>query len=153
MHFDYEWYSTSGKVSDLTSCFYHEKVTYIGGNPFIAPAPFDVNIENPYINPKTHTIPMTRFIYDDNLIPDLVPPFKFATYTANQSFNYDDTFFTDGTQNDIPIPSDTNDNPNTIVRTLNRYNDIQPYPNNTWIYTITKSGFSNYLIPTQPPPN
>lgn len=105
--FVYDWNSTTGSKDDLTSCFWHEYVTYPGNvgtaanpNPYYPPdPPFDFPtgvtwLNNPEIGPGIGNQggPMTgtNTVTDNQLVPPLVVPplYTYGTYTGTQVFQY-----------------------------------------------------------------
>jgi len=147
LSFTYDWLSTSGNKDDLTTCYWHEYVTYPGpvgtaANPnkyYPSKPPFnfilDVSwLDNPFINPGIGNKggPMTKGyqVADTQHVPPLVAPslYTYGTFTATQVYQYDDTATGDA---NLQIPG-PDSGPFQIVREFKYYD-----PNN-YQYTVTK---------------
>ncbi len=153
--FVYDWNSTTGNKDDLTTCFWHEYVTYPGTvgtiaspNPYYPPDPpfnFPTGVtwlNNPEVGPGSGKQggPMTGTyqVTDNQLVPPLVDPplYTYGTYTATQVYQYDDT--ATGESN-VPIPG-PDSGPFSIVREF-KYYDLNNYQ-----YTVTKDGKMSFVL-------
>lgn len=143
LRFVYLYSSTTGRVSDLTSCTQHERVTYPGGDPYIPPRPFDAQIPNPTIKPDADdsSYQMTfGSIYDTHDQTPVAPFYCYASYAATQRYEYDDSFTG---EKDILIPSTTGVNVNVITRTCEE--TIATTLGN-WRTSVNKHGQTVWLI-------
>lgn len=143
--FDYKFDSTSGSLADLASCFVHERVTYPGGNPYNAPSPFSFTETNPLIKPFVDIVNMVSGgSHDAQKVIDYASPFSYATFTANQRFEYNDAFTGEF---DILVPSDNGDNTAQITRTI----AIRGGTHSGWWYSVSKHGVTAWRQLTQSP--
>ena len=157
----YGYSSTDGNTNDLTTCYWHEYVTYPGTvgtiakpNPYypqnppfnyFAPSQF---INNPTVLPGAGTSGnLMQAVYDPDptkdkaeefdltLVPALVDPslYTYGTYTATQLFQFDDT--ATGETN-VTIPG-AGSGPYSIVRT------VQILDPNDYQYSVTKDSVTN----------
>jgi hypothetical protein len=157
----YGYSSTDGNTNDLTTCYWHEYVTYPGmvgaiaqpnkyypQNPpfnYSAPAQF---INNPTVFPGAGTNGnLMKAVYDPDPIKDKaeefditkVPAFvdpslyTYGTYTATQLFQFDDT--ATGETN-VTVPG-AGSGPYSIVRT------VQILDPNDYQYSATKDTVTN----------
>ncbi len=139
--FTYGWSSSDGNISDLTSCFMHERVTYPGGNPYPVPLPFSWSnpLPNPTISPGQGQsgIAMTSITdnEDHQYVWTPVAPYSNSTITAQQQYEYDD-IATGAYNTVIPGPDATA----SIVRTIGS-RQLQL----GWWYSCTKQGLTAWL--------
>ena len=90
LDFTYSWSSSSGKMSDLSSCYVGEYVTY-SGSPPSPPFPSSSGFVNPTINPPLGTNDGYGYtILDHNLPPSgsFVTPYASATFNGTQTWRY-----------------------------------------------------------------
>ena len=136
LKFTYGWQSTTGDITNLTTCFEHERVTYPDSDPYIAPPPFDqsVGYHNPTVAPGTGTDGIEMNETDTNLdnqhVFATVSPYSAVTITAAQRYEFDDTA-TGETNILIPGPDSTA----SITRRI--YSTGTPP---TWYYSVIKNG-------------
>lgn len=142
LSFIYYWKSTSGRIADLGSCFWHERVTYPGSaNPYVTPAPFTGSYPNPTISPgllqhggnmattsATDSQVVWPMVTVEDRKPVDVPP-------INQRYEFDDT--TTG-EVDVLVPGP--DSTATIVRTIGTRGNAP----GLW-YSVTKQGHIAWL--------
>ena len=130
--FYYDWLSTSGSKSNLTTCFIHEYVTYPGGNPYTPPLPFTGSVPNPTITPNPYQKGSTGTIPDNQLLWPTTTSYTANSFTATQTWEFDDSAI--GTVNQqIPGPDS---GPLSITRTVGSRPPYVPY----WWYSVTKNG-------------
>ncbi len=141
--FYYDWLSTDGNKADLTSCYFHEYVTYPGpvGTAmfpiyYTMPTPFNGSLPNPTVLPGIGSSgqPMTTpEVVDDQNMPSLIPfPHVTGSFTGTQKYEFDDTA-TGETDTIIPGPDS---GPLSIVRSVYSQGGI------LWYYSVTKSGYT-----------
>ncbi len=141
--FTYGWSSTDGNLGSLGSCYFHERVTYPGGNPYIIPAPFSYarSLPNPTVAPGTGTsgLVMTTTSNNSDIQHTWTPvaPYTNATITAQQQYEYDDV--ATGVSNTI-IPG-PGSGPFSITRTIAPRPPYAVY----WWYSCTKQGTTAWL--------
>lgn len=153
--FVYDWSSTSGNKNDLTSCYWHEYVTYPGPvgtdavpNKYYPPNPpfaSQVGVSwypNPLISPGSGTqggaMTGTNQVLDTQKVPPLTAPSTYtnASFTATQMFEFDDTATG---QTDVQIPG-PDSGPWSIVR------QFQLYDAHDYQYSCTKSGKTSTVL-------
>jgi hypothetical protein len=154
----YGYSSTDGNTSDLTTCYWHEYLTYQGPigtltspNPYYPPdPPFNypspgIYFKNPEVFPgpgkqgnNMAQLPADAIEQDITMVPSFVAPslYAFGTYTVTQVYQFDDTA-TGEVNVQVPGPSS---GPYTIVRTVN-YLDPHDYQ-----YLVTKDSVTNMLL-------
>jgi len=156
----YGYSSTDGNTNDLTSCYWHEYLTYQGPvgtlaqpNKYYPPdPPFDYPstgangyFSNPDVFPGPSTKgnlmaqqPASAEEYDITKVPNLVAAslYAYGTYTVTQVFQFDDTA-TGETNVQVPGPGG---GPFSIVRTV-KYLDATHYQ-----YSVTKDSITNTLL-------
>ena len=163
LSFLYDWSSTSGNKNDLTTCFWHEYVTYQGTvgtaanpNKYYPPdPPFDFPtgvrwLNNPSVNPGSaqggpaqQGGPMTGTyqVADTQHVPPLVDPslYNYGIFTATQVYQYDDlaTGQYTGQYNVQILGPDSG--PFSIVR------EFKYYGPNDYRYTVTKGTGSSFV--------
>ena len=144
LSFSYDWQSTSGNKADLTSCFIHEWVTYPTppGTPLVPtyyapPSPFNASLPNPTVQPGTGNQgqPATdpNGGYDTQFVPGYASPYSSASFTATQTYEFDDT--ATGESN-VRVPG-PDSGPLSITRTIG---NRAPYASSIWWYSVTKNG-------------
>ena len=143
--FTYDWLSTTGNKADLTSCSWHENVTYPGATgprSYFPPSCFanPSGLDNPTISPSPGTASMASTICTDTHYTFNVSSFYvYTTVTASQRYEFDDSV-TGQTNVLIPGPSSTA----SIVRTVT--NTGTPSPSfNAWYYSVSKQGLTAWL--------
>ena len=139
LKFVYTYYSTSGKVADLSHAYFYEIVNYPGGNPYVAPLPFVTKWQNPTKTPVVEADRvMTRGTFTDvHSVTSFQKPFSTQTFTAKQKYYYDDKMTG---ENQILMPSTTGENDNDIKREIT----YRLSPSDLW-YSVSKSGFTSWL--------
>src|SRR5581483_7094791 len=91
LHFDYQWDSTSGHLTDLANCIVSEKVIYPGDNPYSLSPPFP---STSFVNPTVLSVPGTDGVAIDNhglngkTGSDFIKPYFVASFTAQQTYSY-----------------------------------------------------------------
>jgi len=143
--FYYDWLSTSGSKSDLTTCFIHEYVTYPGpvGTglfplPYTMPAPFNGSLNNPTAQPGVGSNGQpatdTNGGMDHQGVPPISPtsPHINGAFTGTQLYEFDDTA-TGETNTQIPGPDS---GPWSIKRSVGTSDGI------LWYYNLTKAGIT-----------
>ena len=155
LKFVYDWSSTTGSKDDLSSCFWHERVTYQGAvgtaaqpNKYYPPdPPFDFPngvrwLNNPEVGPGTGSqggaMTGSNTVTDNQLVPPFVDPSLYTngTYTGTQVFQFDDT---STYQTDVQIPG-PDSGPFPIARNFTLY-DAHDYQ-----YTVTKDGHTSSVL-------
>ena len=154
----YAYSSTDGNTANLTTCYWHEYLTYPGTvgtitqptqydppkPPFNYTAPTSY-FSNPSVNPgignKGGVLAQPQGqgnIYDITKVPAFVAPslYAYGTFSVTQVFQFDDTA-TGEANVQIPGPDS---GPFTIVRT------VQSYDANNYQYSVTKAGVTNTLL-------
>jgi len=153
--FVYDWSSTSGSKNDLTSCFWHEYVTYPGtvgtaANPskYYPPnPPFNFVpgvswLNNPDVNPAPPSpggaMTATNQATDTQNVPPLVDPslYTYGTFTGTQVYQYNDSAIG---QTNVRIPG-PDSGPFSIVREFKVY-DLHDYR-----YTVTKDTKTSFVL-------
>jgi len=141
----YTYKSTSGSISDLGSCRWHERITYPGtGNAYIAPAPFSGAFINPTITPNevmNTSLGAIGTLYDTDsgeYWPFVGPPFS-ASIPITVQFEYDD--LSTGKSN-ILIPGP--DAIDTIVRSITQSKPRYTDPT-IWWYHITNQRLEGWV--------
>jgi len=141
--FQYAWLSTSGgRITDLTSCYLHERVTYPGGNPYYPPLPFVVappGTPNPTVAPgalKNGILMTSTATNGDTHSPwplsTNYSDFTSLTVSAAQRYEFDD-IATGDTNLLVPGPDSTQ----TITRIIY---PVGAPPSPDWWYKVTKNG-------------
>ena len=143
LSFTYDWYSTTGYKSDLTTCYTHERVTYPGSsNPYVAPAPFNQSVTNPTVLPSSDSSSnsmATAVGSDTHYVWASTGPYTTTvTVTAAQRYEFNDTATH---QQNVLTPGP--DSTASIVRTIT--NSRSGYPAGNWWYSITKQGLTAWL--------
>jgi hypothetical protein len=91
LHFDYQWDSTSGHLTDLANCIVSEKVIYPSDNPYSLSPPFP---STSFVNPTVLSVPGTDGVAIDNhglngkTGSDFIKPYFVASFTAQQTYSY-----------------------------------------------------------------
>jgi hypothetical protein len=134
LQFNYEWSSSSGKLSDLSNCTVGETVNYPGtSNPYLWASP-------PYASTATSNPTTTSFTAtsgagtDQHGHPNFLRPYTSNNFNATQNYRFQCTNY----QNAAWI---TMMGPLTINRAISQNS------NGTWQYVITKSGSSDSVNP------
>ncbi len=141
--FTYGWSSTDGNLGSLGSCYFHERVTYPGGSPYVVPAPFSYpnSLPNPTVAPGTGTsgIVMTATNTNSDTQHTFTPValYSNATITAQQQYEYDD-IATGANNTIVPGPGS---GPFAITRTVAPRPPYAVY----WWYSCTKQGTTAWL--------
>ena len=136
LSFTYGWLSTTGDITNLTTCFEHERVTYPGGSPYAPPLPFDqsINYVNPTVLPGTGSNGIEMNETDTNLDTQQVfattKPYSAVTITATQRYEYDDTATH---QQNVLVPG-----PDSTASITRQIYSVGTPPN--WFYSVTKNG-------------
>ena len=155
LSFTYDWLSTSGSKDDLTSCFWHEYVTYPGpigtianpnkyypSNPPFAFIPGVSWLNNPDVNPAPPSLggAMTGLnkVADTQYVPPLVDSalYTYGIFTATQVYQFNDTA-TGESNKQIPGPDS---GPFSIVR------EFKIYDTHDYRYTVTKDGKMSFVL-------
>jgi len=127
LHFEYSWESSTGKLSDLSSCEVGEIVTY--GK--IEDPPFDKTVRP---NPTIIWLPGADGGLQDNHSPGLKKPFKDAVLNATQFYR-------------VHCPCHDSDKPTNLMGPIPITREVKKKPDGKFKYTITKSGLSNEIDP------
>jgi hypothetical protein len=142
LSFMYDWSSTDGNVANLTSCYWHQYVTYPGANPYIPPLPFyltDANGNPGQLNNPTEGVDSnmaTTIAGDTQLTWGAKAPYANKSVVAQQQWQFDD--IATGQTNVLIPGADSNV---TITRKIgSRMGSIAP-----WWYSVTKSGLTAWL--------
>ncbi|WP_347986711.1 carboxypeptidase-like regulatory domain-containing protein [Methylomonas sp. AM2-LC] len=132
LHFDYAWDSSTGHLSDLSGCTISEKVEYPGASPYPWPSPpWTGSTQNPTIL----SVPASDGTAQDNHSSlGFLAPYVAASFSATQNYRYTCACANGGS----PVVIN---GPITISRSVTKN------ANNTYKYTITKSGSSNVINP------
>lgn len=150
----YAYSSTDDNPSDLTSCTWHEHLTYPGGQvgtqaapnkyyppspPFGYPASGTTWLNNPDFATDYSMVPSppgsSPEIDDRTLVPACLKPYVYGTYNTTQVFEFNDS--ATGEKN-VQIPG-PDSGPFTIVRTV-KYVDATHYE-----YDVSKASVPNTL--------
>jgi hypothetical protein len=132
LYFEYAWGSTSGNVADLTNCEVGEHVTYPGGSPFAWPSPpFSISTSNPTV--RWHPATWGAF-GDQHSTPGFVKPYQAASVTATQNYRFRCTCH-------------NNNTPVVLMGPISIVRSVTQNANQTFRYTITKSGVSATINP------
>ncbi len=135
LHFNYLWDSSTGKLSDLSSCIVGENVTYPGtgdyywSSPPYGPAFVHAN------NPTAISFNATDGAFGDvHSHPDFLTPYRADGFTATQTYRWSCSNFLAGSWQSFQQ--------NTIDRAVTQHSF-----NSTWYYSITKSGSGAVVDP------
>lgn len=136
LHFEYAWDSSSGNLSDLSSCTVGEVVTYPGypgTNIYTPPSPpFNQSFQTTVINDPASD---GAFLDNHRTSGGFVTPYAEASFTAIQYYRYSCPCKDGGAYVNLMGPIN-------IVRSVSRI------PNtNQFKFTITKSGYSATINP------
>lgn len=126
LHLVWGWESSSGSLSDLSSCSVSENVTYPGTGNYAWPTPFPSNTST---NPTVLSVPGTDGSDPDDhdlqgkLDTDFRKPYFANSFPAQQSFNYSCVY-----------------NGKTLTGTLFASANVTPVvkqnPNGSWYFTV-----------------
>jgi hypothetical protein len=137
LHFDYSFSSSTGKITDLSSCTVGEIVTYPGTqDPFPFPSP--PMPADAYPNPTVNDFSATKGSFTDDhfLTPSttFVKPYSASSFTATQYYRYKCACANGGNYVNMVGPL-------SIVRSVTQN------PNGSWKFTVTKSNCSAKIDP------
>jgi hypothetical protein len=129
INFAYAWDSSTGKLADLSSCTVREVVTYPGGNPFVWPSPpFIAGQSTPNPTTPTPLAGQSGQGFDSHGHPDFLKPYKAASFTATQYYQY-------------ICPCSNGGQPVNLMGPLYIFRSVTG-SGTAWKYTVTKSGVS-----------
>ncbi|MGH9432521.1 MAG: hypothetical protein ACRD3T_13350 [Terriglobia bacterium] len=133
LEFDYEWRSSDGNMSDLSSCGVTETVNYPGSGNYVWPEPpWYTTTINPDTGPVPPAAGSAGGLIDDQQPGTFLKPYKAAGFTATQTYNY--SCHSGALQGTLLGPL-------SIVRSVTKNS------NGTYKYTVTKSGYENSVNP------
>ena len=150
----YNYSSTDGNPNDLTTCTWHEHLTYPGGQvgtqaspnkyyppspPFGYPASGTAWFNNPDFGTDVSLVPSpagsSPEIDDITFVPAFLKPYVYGTFSTTQVFEFNDSATGD---KNVQIPG-PDSGPFTIVRTV-KYVDPTHYE-----YDVSKASVSDTL--------
>lgn len=133
LHFDYEWQSSTGKLSDLSDCLVGEAVDYESSDFPLPSPPFPADLDPD--NPTEKSITASSGVGQDNhSTGTFVAPYKAASFTATQIYRYSCPCHKNGEWETLM-------GPHSIVRSVTQNAD------KSWRFTITKTGQSATINP------